>query len=107
MAFRKYNSAGALALTYCQGLQGDGLFKYCLTKGGGNREKAEKKMTADLDAHFKGRPTYHYKVALDKFMVEWDIKEFLENRLSYNSWEVLDKKNKKACFRYYPNRKCP
>ena len=107
MAFRKYNSAGALALTYCEGLQGDGLFKYCLTKGGGNREKAEKTMTAELDAHFKGGPAYHYKVALDKFMVDWDIKEFLQNHLSCNSWEDLDKKSRKACFKYYPTRKCP
>jgi hypothetical protein len=107
MAFRKYNSAGALALTYCEGLQGDGLFKYCLTKGGGNREKAEKTMTAELDAHFKGGPAYHYKVALDKFMVDWDIKEFLQNHLSCNSWEDLDKKSKKACFKYYPTIKFP
>jgi hypothetical protein len=106
-AFRNYNSAGALALTYCEGLQGDGLFKYCQTKGGGNREKAEKTMTAELDAHFKGGPAYHYKVALDKFMVDWDIKEFLESHLSCNSWEDLDEKSKKGLLQVLPQYEMP
>ena len=85
MAFRKYNSAGDLALGHCESLQTDGLFKYCLTKGAGNREKAEKAMPAELDAHFKGGPAYHHKVSLGKFMVDWDIKEFLQNHLGCNS----------------------
>ena len=64
-------------------------------------------MTAELDAHFKGGPAYQHKVALDKFIVDWDIKEFLQNHLGCNSWEDLDKSSKKACFKYHPNRKCP
>ncbi len=70
MAFRKYNSARALALTYWDGLKSYELIKYCLTKGGGKREKAEKTMTAEIDAHFKEGPAYPYKVGLEKFMVD-------------------------------------
>ena len=70
-------------------------------------KKAEKTMTAELDAHFKGGLAYHHKVALDKSMVDWDIEEFLQNHLGCNSWEDLDKKSRKACFKYYHKRKRP
>ena len=51
---------------------------------------------ATIDDHFKGGPAYHYDVALDKFMVNFNIKEFLNNHVGINSWDDLDEDGRKA-----------
>ena len=107
MASCKYNSAGMLALTYCKSLHSQGLLNSLLSKGGGNRDKFDKTMTAEFDAEFRDGPAFQHKVPLNKFMVDWDIKDFLGNYVGYNSWEDLENKSKKAGFKHYPRRKCP
>ena len=64
-------------------------------------------MTQELDAHFKGGPAYNYDVSLDKFMVDWDIKQFLVDQVGINSWDDLDEESKVACYRDYPKRSLP
>ena len=64
-------------------------------------------MTKEIDEHFKGGFTYHYDISLGKFMVNFNIKEFLNNYVRINSWDDLDKDGRKACFREYLTRNLP
>ena len=111
---RKTNSAGELALDYTESLldpespRTTGLYGWLLShKGSGDRARAAKVMTTEINDHFKGGPAYRYDVSLDKFMVDWDIKQFLTDHVGCNSWDDLDQSSRIACFRDYPKRKLP
>ena len=56
-------------------------------------------MTKELDALFKGGSTYHYDVSLDKTMVDWDIKQFLQDYVGINSWDDLDDYARAGCYK--------
>ena len=64
-------------------------------------------MTAEIHDHYKGGPSYHWDVPLDKFMVDYDIKQFLIEHVGCTGWDDLDDAIKTACFRDYPKRKLP
>ena len=84
-------------MDYCQGLpqgQKGGLGKYCLNKGTTNKgtakevvseSKAVDVITQELIDHFKDGYTLNYDVPLNKFMVDWDIKEFVKIYIGVNS----------------------
>ena len=110
---RKSNPAGELALEYAKSLVDPnrpekGLYNWLVNaKGKKDPVVAAKVMTQELDAHFKGGPAYNYDVSLDKFMVDWDIKQFLIDQVGINSWDDLDEESKVACYRDYPKRSLP
>ena len=110
---RKKNPAGELALAFTESLadnsQADkGLYNWCVrVKGGSDPAVAARVMTKEIDEHFSGGPAFHYDVALDKFMVDWDIKQFLNEHVGINSWDDLDEAGIKSCFRNYPKRDLP
>ena len=89
---------------------------YCLKKGttkqGTSQEvvsedKAADVMTKELDDHFKDGYTLNYDVPLNKFMVDWDIKEFLRTHAGINSWDDLAEEDKRKCYRDYPKKSLP
>ena len=107
---RKTNITGKAALNYVRNLPSGstgGLGKFCLNKGGGDADKAATIMTDEIDAHFKDGYELLYDVPLNKFMVDWDIKRFLQNYLRATSWEDLSEDDKKKCFRDYPRKSLP
>ena len=110
---RKTNSAGELCLSYAESLvdpnrPDKGLYNWLLNaKGKKDPVVAAQVMTKELDDHFKGGPAYHYDVSLDKMLVDWDIKQFLQDHVGINSWEDLDEAGRIACFRDYPTRELP
>ena len=110
---RKKNPAGELALAYTEGLADNsqankGLYNWCVrVKGGKDPVVAARVMTKEIDEHFSGGPAFNYDVALDKYMVEWDIKQFLNDHVGINSWDDLNEDGRKACFRDYPKRELP
>jgi chemotaxis protein histidine kinase CheA len=116
---RKTHVTGRLVLDYCQDLpQGrkGGLGKYCLNKGttkkGTSKEvvsesKAVEVMTQELHDHFKDGYTVNYDVPLNKFMVDWDIKEFVKTYVGVNSWDDLTEDDKRKCYRDYPKKSLP
>jgi hypothetical protein len=109
---RTHNSAGELALAYAQSLPTDGpsggLYNWLVNaKGGGDEEKTMQVMTEELHNHWKDGVAYHYDVPLDKFMVDYDIKEFIVNYVGCDSWNELTDEMKKACYRDYPRRALP
>ena len=116
---RKSNVIGRLVLDYCQDLrQGrkGGLGNYCLKKGttkkGTSKEvvsesKAAEVMTEEIHDHFKDGYTVNYDIPLNKFMVDWDIKEFLSTYIGVNSWDDLSEGDKRKCYREYPKKSLP
>ena len=110
---RKQNPPGEAALAFAQTLSdpsrpGTGLYNWLVTaKGKKDHEAAARAMTKEIDDHFKDGPAYHYDVFLDKFMVDFNIKEFLNNHVGINSWDDLNEAGRKACFKEYPKRFLP
>ena len=115
----KTNATGKLVLEYCldlpQGKDG-GLGRYCLNKGTTNKgtakeavsmEKAADIMTKELHDHFKDGYTLQYDVPLNKFMVDFDIREFLMNYVGARSWDDLSEEDKRKCYRDYPKKSLP
>jgi hypothetical protein len=112
---RKNNSAGEVALAHAEGVGAanghamtKGLYGYLVkSKGDGDPEKAVEVMNEELSNHWKNGISFEYDVSLDKYLVDYDIKEFLAEHLGINSWDDLDEDGKKACYRDYPRRALP
>ena len=64
-------------------------------------------MTEEIHDHFKDGYTVNYDVPLNKFMVDWDIKEFLSTYIGVNSWDDLSEGDKRKCYRDYPKKSLP
>ena len=95
---RKSNITGKAALNYVCGLprgSTGGIEKFCLNKGGRDAYKAAKIMTMEIDAHFKDGYSLQYDVPLNRFMVDWDIKQFLTDYVGIPSWDDLSEDDKK------------
>ena len=84
-----------------------GLGKFCLNKGKGDAAKAAKIMTQEIVEHFQDGYSLQYYVPLNRFMVDYDIKEFLTKFVGVNSWDDLSEDDKKKCFRDYPKKSLP
>ena len=70
------------------------------SKGSGNRVFAEECITEELNHALYTTPIqYNWNVALDKFMMNSDIKLFLMG-LGYTSFDDLNEKELRACFEY-------
>jgi hypothetical protein len=70
------------------------------SKGSGNRVFAEECITEELNHALYTTPfQYNWNVALDKFMMNSDIKLFLMG-LGYTSFDDLNEKELRACFEY-------
>ena len=107
---RKSNTTGKTALNYVCGLpkgSTGGLGKFSLNKDGGDKDKALKIMTTEIDAHFKDGFSLQYDVPLNRFMADWDIKQFLTDYVGVTSWDDLWEDDKKKCFKHYPKKSLP
>ncbi|MDB4430327.1 hypothetical protein N9140_00035 [bacterium] len=111
---RNLNTAGELALNYAKQLlpenakPGSGLYGHLVQRyGDGNSDTAAKHMTAEINKYWKRDITYVYDCHLDKYMVNYDIKKWAQYNLGATSWDDLDDRCKKACFKSYPRRDIP
>ena len=50
---------------------------------------------------------YSFDETLDKFLPDFYIKRFLQDFLNATSWETVDDKVKKICYKGYPKRQLP
>ena len=110
MKKRPMRPAGTLALQYIEKISGGtdrGLYKYLTDKHNGDFERTAHAMTDDLHDHFKDGMTFIYDNSLDKYMVDWDIKQFVEKYLGCNSWDDLSENDKQSAYKNYPKRKLP
>ena len=64
-------------------------------------------MTKEVHNHFKDWYSLQYDVPLNKFMVDWDIKEFLTTFIGANSWDDMAEDDKRKCYKDYPKRGLP
>ena len=107
---RKTIVTGKAALNYTVSLPTGatgGLGKFCLNKGKGDADKAAKIMTMEINDHFKDGYSLQYDVPLNRFMVDWDIKEFLTKFVGATSWDDLSEDDKRKCYRDYPKKSLP
>ena len=98
-----------------QGRKG-GLGRYCLNKGTTKKDtlqevvseaKAAEVMTEELHDHFRDGHTLNYDVSLNKFMVDWDTKEFVKTYVGVNSLDDLAEEGKRKCYRGCPKKSLP
>ena len=88
MRKRKTDITGMMALKYARNLaQGDngGLVRFCLNKGNDDPQKAAKVTTEEIDGHFKDGFPLQFDTPLNKYMVDFDIKQFLADRVGITS----------------------
>ena len=103
--FRKYKvervSRGKMLLDFLEAKQQSKFLNFLLqSKGKGNRTFTEECITEELNNAFFTLPIqYNYEVALDKFMMDADIKLFLMSH-GYKSFEELTDEEVQACFEY-------
>ena len=64
-------------------------------------------MTQELHDHYRDGYTLQYDVPLNKFMVDYDIKEFIANYVGGNSWDDLSQEDKRKCYMDYPKKSPP
>ncbi len=109
MKKRPKRPAGVLALQHAERSGGTerGLYKFLTDKHNGDFDKTAAAMTDDLHNHFKDGFTFSFDNTLDRFMVDYDIKQFVEKYLGANNWNGISEDDKKACFKDYPKRRVP
>ena len=102
-SFCKYEvggiSIGKMLLDFFETNQQDNFLSYLVkNKGNGNRVFSEECITEELtNAFFMTPIQYNWKVSLDKFMMNADIKLFLME-LGYTTSDDLNEKEVCACF---------
>jgi hypothetical protein len=110
---RNRNTVGELALTYARQLTENatsptGLYGHLLGKyGDGNFDTAAKNMTAEMNKYWSKDITYEYNCHLDKYMVNYEIKKWVEQHMGVTSWSDLSEEVKNICFKSYPGRDLP
>ena len=80
---------------------------FYLNKGQCNTEKATKIMTTEIDVHVKDGYSLQYDVHLNRFMVHWDITQFLTDFAGVPSWDDMSEDDEMKCFRDYPKKSLP
>jgi hypothetical protein len=103
MKARENNPVGALLIDHLKDYH-LGLFNH-LTKDCDD-VVAGKKLTNDMDSHFKGGFSNHLHERLNRFMVDCDITRILKNYVGYSSWDDVPFNQKELCFKNY-NTKMP
>jgi len=111
---RDKNHCGALALDYIRwsspkgtSYKAQGLYGHLLQKTNGDEEALENRMTEELINYFKAGPTFSYDNNFDKYLVDFDIKTFMETWVGANNWDDVSEETKKALYRDYPKRGLP
>ncbi len=103
MKSREENPVGSLLMEHLKEYH-QGLFNH-LTKDCDN-VVAGKRLTNDMDSHFKGGFSNHYHERLNHFMVDYDIVRILKNYVGYLSWDDVPFNQKELCYKNY-NTKMP
>ena len=102
-------SIGTLALDYIEEHSNEdplhpgtkaGLYR-TLTKGITDTTGIEARLTKDINDYFLSKKTFESNVHWDKFLTDVDIKEFLENCLGANNWDMVPVDVRKACYKNY------
>jgi hypothetical protein len=89
---------------------GGGLIRWILENKGGHEhdpETAAKAINQDVVDFFKDGFTWKTNVTLDYFMVDFDIKEFLMEKIGCTGWTDLSDAEKTRIYRNYPQKDLP
>lgn len=104
---RDKNPCGKICMTILRNTQKlEGVHKWAIREFKTDDE-AEKVLGEMMEGYFKHGPSFVHDCHLDQFMVDSDIKEILENKLSATSWDDVSDEMKRICYKNYPNRTLP
>ncbi len=103
MKSHEKNPVGSLLIEHLKEYH-RGLF-YHLTKDC-DEVVAGKRLTNDMDSHFKGGFSNHYHERLNRFMVDYDIVRVLKSYVGYSSWDDVPFNQEELCYKNY-NTKMP
>lgn len=84
-----------------------GLGRWALNRADGDEAKAAKQITDDMDDYYSSGYSLQLDVPLNRFMVDYDIKQFLTTYIGTTCWDDLSEEDKKKCFRDYPKKSLP
>ena len=91
---------------FCTG-NDSGLGGWALKRAGGGIAKAANMITDDMNDYYGGGYALQYDVSLNRYMVDYDIKQFLTAYAGVTSWDDLTEDNKKKYFKDYPKKSLP
>ena len=78
-----------------------------LNGASGDVDKAAKMITDDMNDYYGGGYILQHDVPLNRYMVDYDIKQFLTTYTGVTSWDDLIEDHKKKCFKDYPKKSLP
>jgi hypothetical protein len=110
MKKRKRNNAGDLIMKWAKNENGQGLYGFLLQSKGGPRnshEEAAQTMNDEIHHVFSHGYTVSLHNPLDRLLVDYDIKEFLENEVGYNSWRDLPDSQGSHVYKHFANKTLP
>ena len=64
-------------------------------------------MSCESEEHWKGGVDHIWDCHFDKFMCDYEIREFLRDTLGFQSWDDLNEDMRKCCYKFYPKRNLP
>lgn len=103
------HSIGSIALDYVETNSHDdpmnpgkkaGLYK-TITKNITDTAGIEMRLTKQINSHFAIAPNFQMNVHFNKYLTDFDIKEFLEKHLGANNWDQVPTDVRKACYKNY------
>jgi hypothetical protein len=71
----------------------------------GNVEKTIKGINDDLKQFYGGGFDVKLGISLDKYLADWDIKQFVESTLKKKGWADLDEDETIGCYAQYPKER--
>ena len=71
------------------------------------QDVAADQITQDVVSFFKDGFKWRTNVSLDYYMVDYDIKEFLADKIGCSGWDDLNENEKSKVFRNYPGKTLP
>ena len=83
------------------------LYMWLMEQKGKDEEKVAQTMAKEASNWVKDGAIHHKKVSLDRFMVDYDIKQFLIDHLSCGGWDDINESDKRHCFKNYPRKELP
>ena len=82
-----------------------GRYDWALKQANGDSQVAAKNLSDILIKTYHGKPSFDWDFHLDRFLLDYEIKVFLEDFYGAQSWKDVPEAAKRACYKYYPGTK--
>jgi hypothetical protein len=97
---RDMNPIGPLVLDNLKA-NASGLYNYLKQKNNTTDESLGEMLTDDIDSHFRNGFNLIWADNLNRFLVDYNIIQFLIHTVGYKNWSEVPEKQKRMCYRNY------